>query len=133
MISNRIILLARYAWPSPYTLFGVMFLVAPWSGGRHYVRYRGTIGIVGPAIQKLLRWAPIDGGAAAITFGHTILAVSAEAFMETWEHEAVHVRQYERWGPFFVPAYLLCGWWELVHGRDPYWDNTFEREARSRS
>ena len=44
-------------------------------------------------------------------------------------HELVHVRQYERWGPLFVPAYLAASAWMLVSGRDPYYDNHFERAA----
>ena len=50
--------------------------------------------------------------------------------MITRAHERVHVRQYEWWGPLFVPAYLLAGLWALIHGGHPYFDNRFEREAR---
>jgi hypothetical protein len=39
------------------------------------------------------------------------------------------VRQYERWGAFFFPAYLGSSLWQLVRGRDPYRHNRFEREA----
>jgi hypothetical protein len=42
----------------------------------------------------------------------------------------VHVRQYERWGPLFVPAYLVSSLVLWLRGRDPYWDNPFEVEAR---
>jgi hypothetical protein len=45
------------------------------------------------------------------------------------EHELVHVRQYERWGPLFVPAYLLCWLVQMLRGKSGYWDNPFEREA----
>ena len=44
-------------------------------------------------------------------------------------HEQVHVRQYERWGLFFVPAYLVSSLWQLLRGRHIYRDNCFEREA----
>jgi hypothetical protein len=44
-------------------------------------------------------------------------------------HELVHVRQYERWGVLFIPAYLLCSLVLWLTGRDPYRDNPFEREA----
>ena len=47
----------------------------------------------------------------------------------TRAHELVHVRQYERWGPLFVPAYLLSSAYFLIRGCDPYLDNPFEREA----
>ncbi|MFN6127418.1 MAG: hypothetical protein ACK6DC_23955 [Planctomycetota bacterium] len=121
----------RYGWPGPYTVLGFWLILAPWSGQRRWFAYRGTIGIVGPGVQRLLALAPIRGGAAALTLGHTILAISESAFHETWEHEMVHVRQYERWGVLFVPAYLLSGCWQWLHGRDAYWDNPFEIEARS--
>ena len=39
------------------------------------------------------------------------------------------MRQYERWGPLFGPAYLLSSLVQLARGRRPYWDNHFEREA----
>jgi hypothetical protein len=41
------------------------------------------------------------------------------------------VRQYERWGVFFFPAYALCSLWQAMRGRDWYRDNPFEREARA--
>jgi hypothetical protein len=39
------------------------------------------------------------------------------------------VRQYEIWGPAFLPAYLASSLWQWVKGAHPYWDNRFEREA----
>ena len=68
----------------------------------------------------------------AITFGHVVLSVD-ELDAETLAHELVHVRQYERWGPLLWPAYALSSLWERIHGRDAYWDNHFEREARRAS
>ena len=47
-------------------------------------------------------------------------------------HEMVHVRQYERWGPFFIPAYLACSLGLWLAGKDAYRDNPFEREAYGR-
>ena len=121
----------RYLWPSPYTVLGLWLFLAPWSGRRRWILHRGTIGIVGPAVERLLSWVPIRGGAAALTLGHTIWAASESSFYESWEHEYVHVRQYERWGLLFVPAYFAGGWWQWMRGRDAYWDNPFEVEARS--
>ncbi len=46
--------------------------------------------------------------AAAITFGHTVLARTQADLDASRSHERIHVRQYERWGLFFIPAYLLC-------------------------
>jgi hypothetical protein len=41
----------------------------------------------------------------------------------------VHVRQYERYGVLFFPAYLAASLAALASGGDPYVDNRFEREA----
>ncbi|MDO8964417.1 MAG: hypothetical protein Q7W30_08015 [Coriobacteriia bacterium] len=48
-------------------------------------------------------------------------------------HEHVHVRQYERWGPFFLPAYAISSLVQLARGGDPYRDNRFERQAYAES
>ena len=72
---------------------------------------------------------PFLGGAAAITFGHTVLARTQDDLDATRPHERIHVQQYERWGLFFIPAYLLCSLWLLLRKRNPYWDNPFEKEA----
>jgi hypothetical protein len=63
------------------------------------------------------------------TFGHVILGVDEATLAAVRAHEQVHVRQYERWGPFFGPAYLLSSLLQLLRGRSPYRDNLFEREA----
>ena len=67
--------------------------------------------------------------AIAITFGHTILGVDQRTLDGVRVHEHVHVRQYERWGPFFLPAYLTCSAWLWLRGGHPYLDNPFEVEA----
>jgi hypothetical protein len=65
----------------------------------------------------------------AITLGHTILGQTDAALDIAREHELVHVRQYERWGPLMGPAYLACALVLWITGRRPYRDNPFEREA----
>jgi hypothetical protein len=81
------------------------------------------------AVRWLLARAPIIGGASAMTLGHVVLGRTAADLDWTREHELVHVRQYERWGPFFIPAYLCCSAYLWLVGRDSYLDNPFEREA----
>jgi len=83
----------------------------------------------GPPIALVLRRLPPLRGAAAVTFGHVVLGRSLADLNCTRAHELVHVRQYERWGPFFIPAYLLCWLVLRIRGRDGYWDNPFERQA----
>ena len=67
--------------------------------------------------------------ARAMTLGHVILGSTIRELDDTHDHERVHVRQYERWGPLFIPAYLLSGIYQRLRGRHHYFDNPFEREA----
>ncbi len=72
---------------------------------------------------------PLPQGASAITLGHSVLARTTGDLERARAHELVHVRQYERWGPLFVPAYFLSSLAVWLQGRHPYLDNAFEREA----
>ena len=93
----------------------------------------GVLEVHSPFIAWLLRHCTIlpglSGGASAITFGHVVLARDRETLRLTRAHERVHVRQYERWGPAFIPAYLFAAVWGLLTGSGAYAGNVFEREA----
>lgn len=66
---------------------------------------------------------------SAITLGHVILGLNAGCLDDARDHEHVHVRQYERWGPLFLPLCLGSSAWQWLRGGCPYRDNLFEREA----
>lgn len=123
----------RYAWASPTTALGVLIaLLAVLTGGRWHVR-DGAIEASGGVLRRLLRSAiPLEGGARALTLGHVVLARTDPDLDATRAHERVHVRQSERWGPLFIPAYLSSSAWAAIRGRDAYRDNPFEREAYER-
>jgi hypothetical protein len=126
---KRIALAAAVVWASPWTLFGLANgLLALASGGR--VRRVGRVlEFSGGWATFFLKTFPLVAGASAVTFGHAILGRSPEVLDHARPHELVHVRQYERWGPLFVPAYLF--WWVFLwlRKKNPYFDNPFEREA----
>ena len=65
----------------------------------------------------------------AMTLGHTILGQTAAALDISRSHEAIHVAQYERWGPFLLPVYCVGSIYAWLRGGDAYRDNPFEREA----
>jgi hypothetical protein len=48
-------------------------------------------------------------------------------------HECEHIRQWQRFGPFFLALYGGSSAVALARGRKPYWDNHFEAAARSRA
>lgn len=89
----------------------------------------GVLEAHGPGIAALFDLLSPRRAIAAMTLGHVVIARNATTLASTRAHERVHVRQCERWGPCFVPAYLAASALEWLRGRDPYLDNSFEREA----
>ena len=121
--------LLAYAWAAPYSVLGFLFgVVALLFGARMHV-HQGALEFGGGRIGALLARLPGRSRFCAITFGHVILGIDPTALAAARAHEQVHVRQYERWGPLFVPAYLLSSLAQWVCGGRPYLDNHFEREA----
>jgi hypothetical protein len=116
-------------WASPYTLLGLCIgMVGVCAGG--HVRVRGrVIEFYGGGVKWFLQRLPGGQFTLAMTLGHTILGQTDAALDISHDHEMVHVRQYERWGPFMGPAYLICMLVLWLMGRRPYHDNPFEREA----
>ncbi|HEY2838413.1 MAG TPA: hypothetical protein VGJ26_04650 [Pirellulales bacterium] len=121
-------------WASPATALGIAAgALGLATGGR--VRRRGRVlEFYGGFVTWLLgRVPPRPLGALAMTLGHVVLGASEAALDVTHQHELVHVEQYERWGPLFIPAYLLCSLVLRLRGRDGYRDNPFEVEAYRRA
>jgi hypothetical protein len=121
----------RFLWALPNTLVGLpLLLIGILTGGRARV-VEGVLEVWGGALAFLLgRCVPIAGGALAMTLGHIVIGRSEHAMELTRAHERVHVRQSERWGPFFIPAYFLAGLISILRGGNGYRDNHFESEAR---
>jgi hypothetical protein len=129
-VGGQIVLIA---WASPATILGIAVgLVGLATRGR-VQRHGRVLEFWGGAITWLLGHAPLVRGAAALTLGHVVLGVDSAALDDTRDHERIHVAQYERWGPAFLPAYGLCSLALWLAGREPYWDNPFEREAYRRA
>ena len=122
---------AAYVWAGPNTFLGLMAgLLVLGLGGRAQI-VRGVIEFHGGLAAALCSALPRPMRFSAITFGHVILGVGAPTLVAVREHEHVHVRQYEAWGPFFLLAYLVSSVWEFLRGHRPYRDNYFERCACS--
>lgn len=127
-MSHLVKVLVR-AWAAPYTAIGLLLgLIVVLAGGRMQLR-EGALEFGGGRLGRLMSALPRPWCICAITFGHVILGTDQAVLAAVREHEQVHVRQYERWGIFFGPAYLLSSLVQLVLGRRPYRDNRFEREA----
>jgi hypothetical protein len=116
-----------HTWASPGTLIGVTVGLLGVCTGGGARRVRHTLEFHGGFVTWVLQNTPVE--AMAMTLGHVVIGRSPAALDITREHEWVHVRQYERWGPLFIPAYLgwSLGLW--LARRDAYLENPFEREA----
>ncbi len=119
-----------YLWALPNTLLGLSVgLLTAMTGGQLTLR-RGVIEVSGGLATWLLRHAtPLAGGAAAMTLGHVILGQGPRDLNRCRDHEHIHVRQYARWGPLFLPAYAASSLVCLLRHQHPYLANRFEREA----
>lgn len=119
----------RYLWALPTTAVGLLFVPAALVGGR--LRWvDGVLELHGGVVSFFLEHCTLlPGGASAMTLGHVVLGRDQHALDRTRSHERVHVRQVERWGPLFLPAYVIASLIAMFRGRDFYRDNMFEREA----
>ena len=125
--------LAKILWALPNTILGLGFgMLGLLSGGRSQVRC-GCIEFYGGLVTWGLKRVPLTGGVLAMTLGHCVIGQSKSGLAIAREHEHIHVHQYERWGPFFLPAYLTVSAWLWLQGRDCYRENPFEIEAYAKA
>src|SRR6478752_742001 len=104
----------RYAWAAPDTVLGFVFGFVGWLFGASARFNNGTVQFCGGRLFGRAGLLPSRYSFCAITFGHVILAENQATLAAVRLHEEVHVRQYERWGPFFVPAYLLSSLVQVI-------------------
>ena len=127
MTPLRIIL---YLWVLPTTCAGLLFLPFVRLTGGGYQIIDGVLELYGGMVELFLcRFTLLKGGATAMTLGHVVLGRDRAALQWSRAHERVHVRQCERWGPLFLPAYGIASVFALIRGQRAYLDNSFEREA----
>jgi hypothetical protein len=119
-----------YAWALPTTVLGLVLVGIAVATGASASLVDGVVEAHGGLLDPLLRrCVPLRGGASAMTLGHVVVGRDANALQRTRAHERAHVRQAERWGPFFLPAYLVASVLVAARGGHYYRDNRFERDA----
>ena len=119
----------KYAWAAPNTAVGLVLGLIGWLSGASARLNNGTVEFAGGRLFSQAALLPPGYSFCAITFGHVIIAADGPTLIAARRHEEMHVRQYERWGPFFVPAYLLSSVVQIMRGGNAYRDNYFERQA----
>lgn len=114
-----------YLWVLPATALGLLFVLLALSSGGKVQMVQGAVETCGGLVSLWLKvWR-----ARAMTIGHVILGQTLADLDATRSHEHVHIRQYERLGALFIPAYFLSSLWALLLGKHPYYDNYFEQQA----
>ena len=115
-------------WAAPNTLLGLVAAGIARATGGEARRVAGVVeasgGAAAWALGRLARH-----GVSAMTLGHVVVGQSRADLDATRRHERVHVRQYARWGPLFLPLYALSSLVALARGRDAYRGNAFEAAA----
>lgn len=120
-----------YLWAGPTTLLGlIVAALTALTHGRCEIR-EGILAVSGGFARWFLSSRLVR--AKAMALGHVILSLGPRELERYWAHERQHVRQAERWGPAFIPAYLLASVWAFLKGRDYYTDNWFEKDADGKS
>jgi hypothetical protein len=126
MKSRRFVRIFLYAWAAPTSVVGLIAGLLTLCTGGAVQRRRGALEFHG----GFSRWFADRIGFGAMTLGHVIIGRDRWCLEFCRDHEQAHVRQVERWGIAFIPAYLLASllaWWQGGHY---YLDNWFERDAR---
>jgi hypothetical protein len=121
----------KYCWVLPISCFGLLMIPFIILSGGSVSFTTGVIEAEGGILTFLLSRRRPHFSIDALTIGHVIVGQNGDSLRRCRDHERVHVRQYERWGPLFPLLYLLSSAAALVQGMDPYRDNAFEQEAFS--
>ena len=118
--------LACYTWAAPTTLVGLVAGTLTLGTGGRVRRRRGALefhGGICPLVRRPDRLRRNDAGACDTRS-------ECPCLERLRDHEQAHVRQAERWGPAFIPAYLAASMLAWSRGGHYYLDNWFERDAR---
>jgi hypothetical protein len=121
--------LCKVLWASPWSLWGLSVGVLGLLTGGGMQRSGRILEFWGGILPLFLKYFPFIAGSPVATFGHVVLGRCPRHLDACRPHQLIHVKQYEQWGPLFVPTYITC--WIVLWfiGKRPYLDNPFEREA----
>ena len=115
-------------WAAPTSLVGLALGVAAMLSGGGLRRGGRALEFHGGLLRLIPKLTPVRASAMAI--GHVIVATDERKLEAYRDHELIHVRQAERWGPLFLPAYFAASALAWIRGRHFYEDNWFEVDAR---
>ncbi len=117
-------------WALPYTALGLAIGLIGMLFGTQVRMVGGAIEFYEGGVKWFIHQLPNGEFTLALTLGHVILGQTDASLEISRKHEAVHIAQYERWGPLMLPLYFSCSLYLWFRGKRFYRDNPFEREAR---
>lgn len=132
MVVRFVIEVLKYAWALPNTIIGGTIGVLGLLSGGSVIRTGCVFEFHGGFVDWFFRRV-MRGGIMAMTLGYSILGRTAASLDAARDHEMIHVQQYGRWGPFFLPAYVISSLVQRWKGNDPYRRNRFEVEAYAKA
>ncbi len=124
-------------WTSPNTLLGVALGALALPFGARWRVGDNAVSVIGHPLIDLL-------GISAITFGNVVLYrrgahpdlraldYRRARWQRLGDHERAHTRQYERWGPLFLPLYLALALVPGIHRLELQADRWAQRDGDSR-
>ena len=125
-LSSRMV---AYAWAAPNTLLGLAVGLVMLCLGGQLRLIAGVAEFHGGWLGRIVARAPKSVGFGAMTLGHAIVGIDQSTLRVLRAHEHAHVRQYEQWGLFFLPVYVLSSLWQVINGRSAHASNFFEKQA----
>ena len=123
----------RYLWAAPATAAGLVAAGVACALGATARVVDGVLEVAGGRLCSRVGSAPASFAFVAITLGHVVIGQDHAVLDGLRAHEHEHVRQYERWGPFMLPAYFASSLLAWRRGDHFYFDNAFEKEAYGES
>jgi len=128
-LPRRALAVVTTLWAAPNSVLGLLLAPLALARGGSIRLERGVLECAGGLVPSFLRLLGAGTSIHAVTLGHVVLAEHLTAMRACREHERVHVRQYEVYGPFFLPLYFASSLLALARGHHPYFRNHFERAA----
>ena len=126
-----LLLVPQYVWAFPWTLLGLIIGSLGLLTGGKVQRHGAVFEFHGGAVRWFLERMPNQ--VMAMTIGFTVMGVTRAGLDVSRDHEMIHVAQYGRWGPLFVPAYMVSSLYIRMKGGRAYRDNPFEVEAYTKA
>jgi hypothetical protein len=124
-------------WTSPNTLLGLGLGLLGLPFGARFRRGENAVNVLEHPLLSLTR-------VHAITFGNAVLyrrgvrpedeacRYAGPGAQRLGDHERAHTLQYELWGPFFLPVYLLLALLPGIHRLERQADRWAERGRSGR-